>query len=209
MELFQGRFLSDAPSSSRRIFKRETPALEGEGAFIEPGGHVSTPQVVGGVTSEAGAWPWAAVLGRLDGNKLIPVCGGTLISRQHILTAAHCFPANPSPGEVINLVRLGEQDVTSNFDGASPVDFEICERHLHARYSRENGATNDIAILKLCKPANLNNFIQPACLPDARTPLPDIMTVVGWGSEYAGGDVVNELQEVKIANKFNSLMSEN
>jgi len=44
-------------------------------------------RTVGGLLSKKGQWPWmVAIHNFVDGN----LCGGVLISDQHVLTAAHC-----------------------------------------------------------------------------------------------------------------------
>lgn len=49
-----------------------------------------TDRVVGGRNATKGAWPWMALIGYDDENSIFN-CGGTIISKRHILTAAHCI----------------------------------------------------------------------------------------------------------------------
>ena len=41
-------------------------------------------------TNPVGDWPWMASIGYFSDKKWIHLCGATLISSQHFLTAAHC-----------------------------------------------------------------------------------------------------------------------
>ena len=64
-------------------------------------------KIVSGWNADEGEWPWIAAL--LNNGRQF--CGGSLITRKHILTAAHCV-AHMSRYDVANLkVRLGDHAI--------------------------------------------------------------------------------------------------
>lgn len=54
--------------------------------------NISHNRVVGGVDAEPGGWPWMALLGYTNAFGEVDFkCGGSLISKRHVLTASHCI----------------------------------------------------------------------------------------------------------------------
>ena len=87
--------------------------------------------IVGGTKAKGGEFPFMAALGRLTPeNNIFFMCGGTLINRRYILTAAHCHSLKPGPipGQIKKAV-LGAADLSQLNDvqtwGATAKIFDI------------------------------------------------------------------------------------
>ena len=76
------------------------------------------------------------------------------------MTAAHCAINS----ELVS-VRLGEQRIGSEMDGASPIDLAVRKKTLHPDYNPRT-FDNDIAILTLNESVTFTEkVISPICMP--------------------------------------------
>lgn len=161
-------------------------------------------RIVNGQEARQGAWPWAVILGRSRfGGGFQVMCGGTLVDEDTIVTAAHCFDSIPGQ-QGPNMVRLGDHDITTTSDGATPVDISIARSIQHPGWN-SNTLSDDICIVKLSRPVAFSKNIKRACLPDAYKgqDLPSLLTnpsptIIGWGSTFSGGGPQNRLREAQV-----------
>ncbi|XP_068711848.1 MAM and LDL-receptor class A domain-containing protein 1-like isoform X1 [Montipora foliosa] len=149
-------------------------------------------RIVGGMEARVGDWPWQ---GMLRNNYGFPFCGGTLVARLWLVTAAHCVQGS-DPSSV--LVRLGAHKRTSNLGNEQ--DFKVVKIISHPLYQTEKGYSHDIALLKLDKPAKLNRFVNLACLPqNVDAPTNNVRCwITGWGRNSSGGHRPEILHQASV-----------
>ncbi|XP_034826064.2 chymotrypsinogen A-like isoform X4 [Maniola hyperantus] len=146
-----------------------------------------TALIVEGVKTKAGDWPWHAAIHRHDGPTFKYVCGGTLISKHFVLTAAHCASIHGTPvtPEILG-VALGKYHLFRS--DATIQEKEVFRVYVHDEF-RHSTLSNDIALLKLRTEAVYNNYVQPACLWNDtvwdRLSYDAYATVVGWGFDQS------------------------
>nr|AGI44154.1 serine protease [Sinonovacula constricta] len=167
-------------------------------------GRTSDHRIVGGTIASHGEYPWQVSL-RYNGHH---VCGGTLISDQWIMTAAHCFhELGKSPS--VWSVAVGLQDQRSVTTGNI---VHVTGIYPHEHYS-DTSKHNDIALMKLSKRINIDTtYTRDACLPSAyETFDSDVCTVSGWGNTHydptGHAPITNQLEYVDLRTISNSQCS--
>lgn len=113
-------------------------------------------KIVGGEVASPQTWGWAASLRYTSTGSHF--CGGSIISSSHILTAAHCTVDLSSASAV--RVYVG-----SIYLSAATQVRTVSKIYNHPSYSAST-YLNDIAILKLSSPLDLNQAsVDLVCLP--------------------------------------------
>ncbi|KFP03939.1 Acrosin, partial [Calypte anna] len=127
-------------------------------------------RVVGGSSSWPGSWPWIVSIQNPWMLGTGHVCGGSLITPQWVLTAAHCF--GKARVGATRLTQLGPEAQIRN----------IRRLVMHQRYQNTT-MRNDIALLELDQPVWCSSYIQLACVPDATLRVYELTNcfISGWG----------------------------
>merc|ERR1711935_15042 len=167
----------------------------------ECGTRISLTNIVGGKTAKRGDYPFIALIGYDPpgfGSDIFYTCGGSLINKHYILTAAHCIDTgNGRPVEVVLGEHRVDTDPDCSGDGkCSPTKITrgIKEIITHEGYDPESDFKHDIALIRLDQEVTLNSedaknsWVLPVCLPWAKDSIyrdqvadGEKATVAGWG----------------------------
>ncbi|XP_056416886.1 transmembrane protease serine 2 [Hyla sarda] len=149
----------------------------------------TSSRIVGGTSAKSGDWPWQVSLQVRQSH----VCGGSIITPDWILTAAHCVEGNyvyPSLWTAYagSIQRSGGQAL-------------LVERIIsHPNYNSET-KDHDIALMKLKTSLSFTGSnIKPVCLPNAGMPWTDTQSswISGWGYTKQGGTTSSVLMAANI-----------
>ncbi|XP_052125029.1 venom protease isoform X2 [Frankliniella occidentalis] len=159
------------------------------------------PLIVGGSLAKAMEFPHMALIGYGDEPSIDWLCGGSLISKNFVLTAGHCLVAGDREAR---WVLLGELDYSTEADDAQPQRLRIAQTFKHPGY-RPPSTYNDIALLRLERNARMSGYVRPACLyteptlrPRAGNEKDELPVATGWGNTDWVGDASSHLLKVAL-----------
>merc|ERR1719180_494792 len=170
-------------------FKAGTKSFDDICGLENPG----KERIVGGHEAAENEWPWQVALFIDDAW----FCGGSIISDEYVLTAAHC-----ADGASYFDVMAGAHNVR---ESSEPHRVEITSYNgwTHPMWN-SNDLSGDLALVELPSPLPMNDYISASCLPAAgETPaVGSMVTVTGWGkpSDSAGGisPVLREVRDIPV-----------
>ncbi|XP_073504997.1 serine protease 33-like [Phyllobates terribilis] len=141
------------------------------------GSPVITRRIARGTDAAEGAWPWQASVWYRG----MSVCGGSLISDQWVLSAAHCFTQPLSFG--LYRVRLGAYKL--DMPNSNEVEVGVSSVFIHLQYNgiSDTNSSGDVALVRLSRPVTYTRHICPVCIPSAYMDFPPGTNcyVTGWG----------------------------
>jgi len=139
--------------------------------------------IVGGVEARPHSLPWQIGLGKMYGSSYGgQICGGSIVSENIVITAAHCI----SPGTKYYVV-IGQHN--KNKPDKYTKKIKVTEAITHPSWNDRNIIRYDIAILRLSESITFNDGVQPICIPESGASYADNakFLVSGWGALKEGG----------------------
>ncbi|XP_061310255.1 trypsin I-P38-like isoform X2 [Pezoporus flaviventris] len=129
-------------------------------------------KIVGGYTCAANSVPFQVSL-----NNGYHFCGGSLINSQWVLTAAHCYKYPMQ-------VQLGKHNLALKESTQQVIRASKIIRH--SGFDSDT-LDNDIMLIKLATPAQLNDAVQTVSLPTSCVTAGTECLISGWGKTRSSG----------------------
>ena len=143
-------------------------------------------------------YPWH--VGLVSPGDVTPWCGGSIITRRHVLTAAHCTLDTSTDSAAVKdaasiQVLVGEHDTSDSVADRR----SVAGIWNHPNFNHINGDF-DVCVLTLASALTFSPAVGPVCLPASAASLftDQEATVTGWGDTSSDGSPSSTLQKVEV-----------
>ncbi|KAJ6665110.1 hypothetical protein lerEdw1_005341 [Lerista edwardsae] len=149
-------------------------------------------RIIGGEEAVPHSWPWQASM-QIAGENF---CGGAVLTKTWVVTAAHCFLQREQYRDVWSVV-VGVHDIKAQEQNS--------QKRLVTRYFMHpafNSTTmdSDIAVVQLSKPLDFNHYVRPVCLPESEDKMEPsrACVITGWGIHNEDRERSRKLQQLEV-----------
>ncbi|NP_001166253.1 serine protease homolog 93 precursor [Nasonia vitripennis] len=149
-------------------------------------GTTAFERIVSGQDAPDGKFPYQVALKYFG----LYFCGGSIIDKRWILTAAHCL-RNRSP-EFIK-VYAGSNKLTDEKAQFYQAEYLTYHENFTMKY-----LDNDIGLIRVIEDMDFNEHVQPIALPTDDTTDNTSVVLSGWGLTHVNGTLAKNLQEIDL-----------
>ncbi|NXD76216.1 OVCH2 protein, partial [Halcyon senegalensis] len=148
-------------------------------------------RIIGGEEAVPYSWPWQVSVQISDEH----ICGGAVLAREWVVTAAHCFNSKELYRDLWMIVT-GLHDLTEKEYRQKR---SVKQYLIHPSFN-ETTLDSDIALLHLAEPLEFNRYVRPVCLPAAEQPLQpsSLCVVTGWGAREGDREKGKKLHQLEV-----------
>ncbi|CAH2015457.1 unnamed protein product [Acanthoscelides obtectus] len=153
----------------------------------------TVPLIYGGRVPTEIEYPWVATLYRKLGDIYLNVCGGTIISKRIILTAAHCATDEDGNVLAVNKYKVGVGKLYNKYQDEKDTKAQylnISNIISNEKYKGESRRyLGDIALFLTKEVVVLSEVVQPVCINNVNSiflHVGDIGEIAGFGIDESG-----------------------
>ncbi|XP_030753179.1 brachyurin-like [Sitophilus oryzae] len=158
--------------------------------YVEPHGEApSETRIIGGSEATPNSFPYQVAL-FIEFPHGRSFCGGSLISNNYVLTAAHCM----DKAKAVD-VLLGAHDIRKNESTQLRLSCDSITVHPNWNYEK---LENDIALIKLPHSVSYNTYVNKIDLSNTGTFTESLATLTGWGKTTDYSKVSEVLNQVNL-----------
>nr|AHY81260.1 trypsin precursor [Lygus lineolaris] len=150
---------------------------------IEAKPHIAS-RIVGGEFYKPKEYPFMVGLANVTSHGYYPFCGGSIITPNHVITAAHCT-VNRTANKIVVVLETHDRKRPNSKDGV--IEVARIQQHPEFNYGT---AFNDISIVTVATPININKIFGRVCLPSPGFDVTrETVTILGYGYEEFKGSM--------------------